>query len=733
MKKEQTFKSFMLFSIIILSSFALEAQNQNGAIKDTVFKLDSVTVKENRLKHLPDVEGTSIFAGKKSFSLHLDPGKGNLANSTIRTIFATIPGVNVWEISGNGFQVNIGTRGTDTHRSNETNVRQNGYNTNSDLFGYPEAHYAPQFEAVSDIQIVRGAAALQFGSQYGGMVNYKIRDPETSKTLVIESEQSTGSNKYFNSFNAVTGRTGKISYYAYFANRTGNGYRNNSAFSGQWLYANIKYQFNQKGSLSLQFSRVNFFEQNAGGLTDAQFNANSKATTRSRNYFDPEINIPALLFNYKLASNTTLAITSNGIIGQRNSVQFLNNPGVADTVNNTLKTFNPRQVDRDYYYGFTTEARLLTRYKLGNLLSSFSSGIRYFTELTNRRQKAGGTIGSDYDLTVIKPYGIDLKLRTLNYAAFAENVFQVTPKFSITPGARYEVINTSLDGVIDNAVDHVSYVNHRHFPLFGAGLQYQLNGSGQLYGNISQAYRPFSYANIIPGNDLALVDPDLKDSRGYDADLGYRGNINSIFNYDFNLYYVYYGNRIGNLTQLNAASQTYIFTTNIGNAVAKGVEAYTEVSLWRIFNKNTINDIRLFNSFSYDHARYISGSLSNGTNNVSLNGNWLEGTPEWINRAGLTYLSKHITTTLQFSYVGKNYTDANNTAFNPTGLSGIVPAYHVFDWSFNYTFLQKYHIFSNLNNVLNAKYFTRRITILPGPGLLPADGITFNVGFGVRI
>jgi len=62
-----------------------------------------------------------------------------------------------------------------------------------------------------------------------------------------------------------------------------------------------------------------------------------------------------------------------------------------------------------------------------------------------------------------------------------------------------------------------------------------------------------------------------------------------------------------------------------------------------------------------------------------------------------------------------------------------VPAYHVVDWSANYSFLQRYHVFANINNVLNAKYFTRRITVLPGPGILPADGITFNVGFGFKI
>lgn len=725
-------------SLIVAIGFNQQANAQvksktTKAKRDSVLTLDSVVIKDNRSKHLPDVSGTNVFAGKKTYLLTLDPGKSNLSNSTVRTIFSTVPGVNIWEMSGNGFQVNIGSRGTDTHRSNEVNARQNGYNTNSDLFGYPEDHYTPQFDAVDQIQIVRGSAALQFGSQFGGMINYKMKEGDSTKVLGIQSEQSAGSNHYFNSFNSAGGKSGKWSYYGYFASRSGDGYRKSSSFNGEWFYGHIKYQFNDKMSLAVQFSRVNFKEQDAGGLTDAQFNADSRQATRNRNFFDPEINIPALLFNYKLGAQTKLEVTSHMISGQRNSVQFLANPGVKDTINKTTNNYNQRQVDRDYYLGFTTEARLLTRYKLGNQTSTFTSGIRYFTETTKRNQKATGTTGADYDLTTLSPYGIQLKLRTHNYAAFAENIFQITSKFSITPGARFEIINTNLAGLIDNAKDYVSYANKRNFPLFGAGLQYELSKTTQLYGNISQAYKPFTYANIIPGNDLAVVDPNLKDSRGYSADLGYRGSAGNIFTFDFDLYYVYYGDKVGNLTRADANNQSYIYTTNIGNGVAKGAEVYTALSLWHIFDQQSNNDIRIFNSFSYDHARYTSGTLSSGTANLSLKGKWLEGTPQFINRAGLTYLNHHISTTLQMSFVGKNYTDANNTEFNPTGLSGVVPAYHVFDWSFNYNFLQRYHIFTNINNVLNAKYFTRRITILPGPGILPADGITFNVGFGIKI
>ncbi len=718
---------FTLFSLLSSGLYA-----QKKSIHE-IQRLDSIVVKENRSLHLPDVLGTNIFAGKRTFSITPDAGKANLAGNNARMLFADVPGVNVWEMDGAGLQVNIGTRGTDTHRSIETNMRQNGYNTNSDMFGYPENHYTVPFQGIGKIEIVRGSAALQFGSQFGGMVNFKMKEGDTTKTLGVESVQTIGSNGFFDSYNAAGGKSGKWSYYAYFSDRSGDGWRPSSAFNYQAYYANLKYQFNDKASLAFQFSRSDYRQQIGGGLTDAQYNENNRQSIRFRNFFNPEINIPALLFNYNLDENTRLEIVSNALIGQRNSVQFIANPNIPDTVNSTSKTYNPRQVDRDYYYGFTTEAKLLHHYQLGGMLSAFTVGARFFAQHTQRRQKGLGSSSSDFDLSLVKPYGVDLDLHTTNYAVFAENLFQITPKFSVTPGFRMEKIITDMTGVINNAGFPVAYKGDRSFPLFGTGFQYQATNNSQFYGNISQAYRPFLYANVTPADQLGVIDPNLKDSRGYDVDLGYRGNIKNIFTYDVSAYYVYYGNRAGALTETNGDNLPYLYTTNIGDAIAQGIETYMSVSLLRSFNTLTNNDIRFFNSLSFDHARYASGSINQSGKNVSLVGNYVEGTPDWIERAGLTFLNEHITSTLQLNYVSKNFSDANNTAFNPTGASGLVPAYHVFDWSFNVRFLKHYRLTANINNLFDAKYFTRRINMYPGPGILPADGRSYNLGVGINL
>jgi Fe(3+) dicitrate transport protein len=541
----------MLLVSVCLYPFAKICSQVKGADDSVSFRLlDSIVVTSslrlNATPFLKDIEGLSVLAGKKTNSVIMDAAKANLAGATTRMIFSQVPGVTLWDMSGTGGQVNIGSRGTDVHRAIEMNVRQNGYNVNSDVFGYPEAHYTAAMEGVQRIEIVRGSAALQFGPQFGGMINYIMKEGDSTKPLGIESEQTGGSFGFFNSFNSLGGTKGKWRYYAYYNSRHGDGWRDNSSFVYHSYYGNVQYQFSDKGSLSLQFSRMDYREQIAGGLTDNQFAENSRSSTRTRNFFSPVINIPALIFNYKFNDQTKMQVSMHYLTGERNSVQYLNPPNVEDTINTTIASYNPRQVDRDYYNGFTIEGRLLHNYPTGRFKGTLAAGVRLFDQVSKRRQKGAGTTGNDFNLSLIKPYSIDLRLHSTNYAAFAENLFQVTEKLTVTPGVRFENIKTGMTGVINNATIPVDYASTRNFPLFGTGVEYAVTKSSRFYGNISQAYRPFLYANVTPADRIDIIDPELKDSKGYDIDLGYRGSAGSILKFDVNGYYLFYGKGSGN-------------------------------------------------------------------------------------------------------------------------------------------------------------------------------------------
>jgi Fe(3+) dicitrate transport protein len=74
-----------------------------------------------------------------------------------------------------------------------------------------------------------------------------------------------------------------------------------------------------------------------------------------------------------------------------------------------------------------------------------------------------------------------------------------------------------------------------------------------------------------------------------------------------------------------------------------------------------------------------------------------------------------------------------NTISSANGVTGVIPSWHVFDWSFDWKFPRGYHFSAGVNNFTNEKYFNRRITMYPGPGILPADGRTFYVSVGIKI
>lgn len=737
MRKIFVRSALLFFGILIISTSI--AQRDSDTI-DTIptQTLDSIEIsswlRKSVKQSLPDISGMNIFAGKHTDALQLDASAGNLPQNLARTLFAQIPGLNFWEMDGAGTQVNMGTRGTDAHRSIEMNMRQNGYNTNSDLFGYPENHYSVPMKGIEQIQLVRGSAALQFGSQFGGMMNYVMKRGDSTKPFTFETEQTVGSNDLFNSFNAIGGTTDKLNYYGYYDNRSGNGWRSNASFKYHAYYASVDFRLKESGSLAFQFSRMDYVQQIAGGLTDAQFNENPQQSERSRNYFQPIINIPALVFSYSLSPDTKINITANAVIGERNSVQFINPPNTSDTFNTAIGSFNPRQVDRDHYNGIATEVRLLHSYKTGTKRSTLAAGARYSNQVTKRRQKGTGTTGSDFDLSLIKPYGIDLRFQTVNYSVFAENILQISDKFSVTPGFRYEIINSGLSGVINHATDNVGYKGNRRFPLFGAGLQYSTSNATQLYANVSQAYRPYLYSNITPADRLDVVDPGLKDTKGYSIDAGYRGNFNNLFRFDINAFYVHYGNKIGLISMKNSDNTNYLLTTNIGDAVAKGIDAYLEFSVTQAINHRlTTNDISIFNSFAFDHARYVDGALNKGGSNIEIAGNRIENSPEIINKTGLSVKVKTFTARVLFSYSGFQFNDAFNTESSENGVIGKIPAYSLWDFSFNWQFKPAYRLSGGINNVANEKYFNRRITMYPGPGILPGDGRTFYLSLGAKI
>jgi Fe(3+) dicitrate transport protein len=144
--------------------------------------------------------------------------------------------------------------------------------------------------------------------------------------------------------------------------------------------------------------------------------------------------------------------------------------------------------------------------------------------------------------------------------------------------------------------------------------------------------------------------------------------------------------------------------------------------------------ISLFTATSQINARYQNAVIRNGTTNVSIDGNSVESTPEWISRNGVTLRYRQYSLSGLYSYVAKSYADALNTEKpSSNGAIGLVPAYSlvdfVVDWKISNFILLK----ANVNNALDLSYFTKRPMFYPGPGIWPSDGRGFQLSVQAKI
>ena len=735
----------MLRRVLILAgivfSTGIAAQNDKKIFHDdstnpTHKYLPDITVvgrnSKSDYQQMPEVVGTSIYAGKKNALIVLDNVQGNVVTNTMRQVLAKVPGIHIWESDPSGIQIGIAARGLSPNRSWEFNIRQNGYDIAADPFGYPEAYYNPQLQAVQRIEVVRGQGSLQYGPQFGGLVNYILRNgSEINKKFEFETQQTVGSNALFNGYNAIGGKTKKLHYYSFFDHRNGNGWRQNSRYFTNAGFGTVTYYFTPKLSLTAEVMHSHIRSQQPGGLTDSLLNVDAQQSFRSRNWFDIKWTTPALILNYKLSEKARWNTKLFATIGNRNSVGFLQSITTKDSINATTSDYNNRTVQIDEYRNYGMESRIITDYSLGRMSNTLSGGIRLYTGTTHRRADGKGTTGTEYDVTVIGNYPRDIEFKSNNAAIFVENIFRITDKILIIPGIRYEWLEGSASGrngyTSGGAEILLQNVNRsRTFLLAGIGAEYHVTKTTEFYANFSQAYRPIQFANLQAPPTTDVVDQDLKDSKGYNLDLGYRGKVKDFLQFDVSGFYLQYNNRIGTVTV--AGSPSYRLITNVGNSTSKGFEGYAEFNAARIFLKNKNADIIVFGSYGYTDAKYATDHKD-----ATTKGKKLENAPQHIFRGGITAGYKKILITTQISRVGETFSDANNT-INPTanGNNGLIPAYTVLDLSANFKFSKNLNIKGGINNLANQIYFTRRAGGYPGPGVLPADGRTFFISMGAR-
>ncbi|MBV6654139.1 MAG: carboxypeptidase-like regulatory domain-containing protein, partial [Mameliella sp.] len=308
------------------SKLVLEIQLSELAVDLDAIEIQAKREKTFGITSLRAVEGTAIYEGRKSEVVVLEDILANLSTNNPRQVFARVTGLNIWESDGAGLQLGIGGRGLSPNRTSNFNTRQNGYDISADALGYPESYYTPPAEALKRIEVVRGAASLQYGTQFGGMVNFVFKDPPKDKPIELVSRQTVGAFNFFGSFNSIAGTVadGKFSYYAFYNRRQGDGWRPNAGFTLDNGFAALNFQPNDQLKIGFEATIMGYLAQQPGGLTDAFFEQDPRQSIRSRNWFSVNWNLFALTLDYQFSDRTKLNIRNFGLMARRQSLGALN-------------------------------------------------------------------------------------------------------------------------------------------------------------------------------------------------------------------------------------------------------------------------------------------------------------------------------------------------------------------------------------------------------------------------
>ena len=679
----------------------------------------------NGVGHINEHSGQVIFSGKKNELLVIDSLDANKAVNNTRQIIGRIPGVNIIETESGGFTANgIGFRGVNPYQSIEMNTRQNGYNISADIFGYNEAYYLPPMEAVSSIQFMRGASGLQFGPQLGGMVNYILKDAP-NKPLEVNISQTAGSFGLYNVYTSVGGTLGKWQYFAFGQYRTMDGWRANSDQQQVSGYGKLTYSASNKVRLSLDYTLLRNRIHMPGGLNDSEFQQNPQQSLRARNWLQSPWNIVTASVEYKISEKTSLSFTSAYQFSQRDLIWQNEDSWYPNFLPDSVG--RDRELEKEFFNNLTNELRVLTNYKIGGNDQTLAFGVRQAFSLMRRYEGGDGSTGGNLDLTQYGPYATAMNFRTNNLSLFAENIFHVGKKLSITPGFRLEYLTNTAYGHAENEDDTTGTMptleinnekSTRTFVLGGLGVQYALSKKINAYGNFSQSYKPVTYSQLTPFGSTASIDPNLKDSKADNADLGIRGMIKNILNFDISGFYLHNYNGVCTIATANG-----FLVTNTGASTHTGVETYAELNISDLFFPRAhAGKLSVYNSFAYVNAVYTAGEYK---------GNQVEYAPHNIDRVGLNYWIKGFDFNVQYSYESKSFGDASNAVSDPSAEIGVLPSYWLLDLSASYKWT-RYKISLGVNNLSDEKYFTLRTSEYPGPGIIPASGRSLYVGFAAR-
>jgi len=695
---------------------------------------------------LPEVEGTRINSGKKTSFVKPEEFP-TINNNNYREALATTPGLLVSE-EPNSPVINFGYRGLDSQRAETMQVLKDGISIKNEQFGFPETHYTPILDAVERIEFIRAGAALQFGPQPGGTLNFIMKMPSRDAAFHFVTKNGYGSDELFTSYTAIDGTIGQFGYYVYYDHRETEGFRVNSDYDLDNGSVRLVYDATNNDRFTLTLDAYDEEHGEPGGLrtfidpagidplTGIDYNVlyqvDRNASTRFFDRFRLKRYYATLEYQHLFSEQTELDIKAFGGYLSRSSKR---QRGGAVGILPFGPNANSNSIQLREVWNEGAELRLRHDYGLAGDTSTFAGGVYFYHALQDRDDQRGLT--RDADSGVLRNFATG---ETWDFSIFAENRFHFG-RLSITPGMRLEFLQQSLDETFNIARPNrlLTRDDDSLVALFSLGVGYVLiegqhpvtttakdaketlttMAAGgpprlELYGTVAQAYRPRTYGELVPTSATGVINDDLKEGDSLQFELGMRGKPFSYLTFDISGFYYTFDDQVGDIT-LPGNIPT---TANVGDARYVGFEAGAELDILAIINGGA--ESRYGHFSLYGNITLLDAEFTSGPNNGLVPAY----APDYQFKVGGIYRWQDtLKAALIGTIVNDHFANATNSATH------FVPSYQVWDLTAEVNFCHgRVGVFAGINNVFDEDFWAE----VRDEGILPANGRNYYGGVKIR-
>lgn len=654
---------------------------------------------------LPDVQGTKVNAGKKTTVLDLD-ALPRIHGPNYRQALTEAPGLILSEETTP--LLSIGYRGLNPGRVQYMQVLADGIPLHADPFGYPEAYYTPPLDTVDRLEFTRGGAALLYGPQPGGALNYVTHRPRTDRTFSGETLHTVGSDRAYSTFSHVDGTVGRVGFYGYVHHRRTDGFR--SANSDVRLNAFTGRVALDAATASRWLFTLEGFEEEhgePGGLTFAtgpgrvNYDAERAAVSRPFDRFSLERRAASLIWERDLTGGTFAgrlwAVDYTRASRRQNGGGFGVLPsGPASSTN---------LIERQQFNTAGAEARLRLDWGPGQR-HAFTAGLQVSSTRSPRTDSRGASADADRGDPLVRSFR-----SSLYSPVFAENLFRIGA-LSLTPGLRLERVHQRVEETFHPArlaagTPLGRSSDRQDIPLLGLAGAYALAPRTQAYANVSQSYRPIVFTQAVPSGGTTLVPADLSASLARNVELGLRRQAARGVTFDASLFLLDFDRQIGAVSLPGGRSTV----GNVGRSVHRGAEAGVRGDLLPLFPGALRGELSVYANVMLLHARFEQGPLAGRTP---------QSAPRHLVRSGFVYSrGPDLKLALLGTFVARSFGDDNNSA------ERVLPAHSVVDLTAEGRLPgTPLRLVAGINNVLDEDYYSRATNA----GLDPAPRRQVYVG-----